>query len=65
MMSASSNSNRLRDMYSTLSGVSIEMTPKDLKKIDDCLQGRQGLTLQCIMKLCQGQKYEDFYLTAI
>ena len=47
---------------STLSGVSIEMTTEDLQKWTAAYKEDKG-HVAAYLKLRQGQKYEDFYLT--
>ena len=45
-----------------LSGVSMEMTAEDLQQWTKAYKEDKG-HIVAYMKLCQGQKYEDFYLT--
>ena len=47
---------------STLSGVSIKMIAEDLQKWTIAYKEDKGHVV-AYMKLCQGQKYEDNYLT--
>ena len=49
-------------MKSTLSGVSVEMTTEDLQQWTKAYKEDKG-HVTAYMKLRQGQKYEDFYLT--
>ena len=45
-----------------LSGMSVELTTEDLQKWTTAYKHDKG-HVAAYMKLCQGQKYEDFYLT--
>ena len=45
-----------------LSGASVELTTKDFQHWTKAYKEDEG-HVAAYMKLCQGQKYEDFYLT--
>ena len=47
---------------STLSGASMELTTKDLQQWTKAYK-EDKIHVVAFMKLCQGQKCEDFYLT--
>ena len=47
---------------STLSRTNVELTTKDLQQWTKASKEDKG-HVAAFMKLCQGQKYEDFYLT--
>ena len=47
---------------SVLSGASMELTTEDLQQWTKAYKEDKGHVV-AFMKLCQGQKYEDFYLT--
>ena len=47
---------------SALSGASVELTTEDLQQWTKAYKEDKG-HIAAFMKLCQGQKYEDFYLT--
>ena len=49
---------------STLSGASVELTTKDLQQWTKAYKEDKS-HVAAYMKLCQGQKYEDFYSDSI
>ena len=54
----------IEGQISALSGVSVELTTDDLQKWTTIYKEDKG-HIATYEKLCQGQKYEDFYLNQL